>query len=71
MSDHDDDPGCLCGMDDCPECGKWCTECGGDGCGILGHDFPNIDPLWDGPDGDVIDCPNCGGSGLAKDMTHW
>lgn len=48
-----------------------CTECHGDGWGILGDDFANTDPLWDGPDGQVIRCPNCHGSGKAKDMTYW
>lgn len=64
-------PECCCGDEDCPQCGKLCTECHGDGCGILGDDFSNTDPLWDGPDGTIIKCPNCHGSGLAKDMTYW
>lgn len=67
----DDEHDCACGDDECPSCGARCTECGGDGWGILGCDFCNIDPLWDGPDGQIVECPNCHGSGLAKDMTYW
>lgn len=73
MSDDDpfDEPECMCGDDECPQCGRSCTECRGEGSGMLGVDFSNNDPLWDGPDGTVITCPNCHGSGLAKDMTYW
>ncbi len=69
--DECDEPDCMCGDDDCPECGGHCTECHGEGWGILGDDFSNVDPLWDGPDGQIIRCPNCRGSGLAKDMCYW
>lgn len=74
MSDDDydcDGPECGCNMDDCPVCGVWCLECHGDGWGILGDDFSNTDPLWDGPDGQLVRCPNCHGSGKRKDMTYW
>lgn len=67
----DDEPECMCGDDDCPSCGRSCTECRGEGWGILGDDFSNNDPLWNGPDGQIVKCPNCHGSGLAKDMTYW
>jgi DnaJ-class molecular chaperone len=40
-----------------------CTWCGGDGW------VENEDPLWYGFDVDIIDCPACHGSGLAKDQT--
>jgi hypothetical protein len=66
----DEYPDCDCGDDECPQCGKFCTECGGDGWGIIGDDFTNIDPLYFA-DGTITKCPNCHGSGLAKDMTYW
>lgn len=70
-SEDYDEHDCMCGDDACHICGKSCLECNGEGWGILGHDFSNTDPLWDGPDGTVMECPNCHGSGLAKDMTYW
>lgn len=71
MDDDDDYEACGCHMDDCPVCGVHCLECDGEGWGILGHDFSNTDPLWDGPDGQVVRCPNCRGSGKRSDMTYW
>lgn len=68
---EDAEPECGCRQDDCPVCAVWCLECHGEGWGILGDDFSNIDPLWDGPDGQVIRCPNCHGSGKRSDMTYW
>lgn len=72
MNTPDDfnEPDCMCGDDECPQCGAPCSECHGDGCGILGVDFDNDDPLWNGPDGRIVKCRNYGGSGLAKDMTY-
>jgi len=69
--DNDFDYECGCMQDECAVCNTGCTECGGEGWGVLGSDFSNDDPLWNGPDGQVIRCPNCHGSGLAKDMTYW
>jgi hypothetical protein len=65
MSTNDDDE--YDDLDDDDSCSEW----GGDGWGTLGVDFSNPDPLWNGPDGKLVRCPNCRGSGLAKDMTYW
>lgn len=73
MTDDGDDhePECGCMMADCPVCGVDCLECRGEGWGVLGDDFSNTDPLWDGPDGQIVRCPNCHGSGKRSDMTYW
>lgn len=47
-----------------------CWQCGGEGWGIIGDDFPNMDPVND-PDGEVEKCPCCGGTGKAEDCTYW
>ena len=47
-----------------------CWTCGGEGFGALGHDFTNDDPVNE-PDGKIIPCPNCRGSGLGKDCRYW
>lgn len=44
-----------------------CQTCGGDGY-VMGSDLD--DPLWY-DDGEVYKCPNCRGSGNAKDQTFW
>ena len=66
-----DEPGCMCDDDDCPTCGRWCTECGGDGYGIVGVDWDPHDYINGPHPGEVELCRNCRGSGLAKDMTYW
>lgn len=44
-----------------------CWQCDGDGFGIVGVDW-DADDLINGPyPGEIERCPNCGGSGLAKD----
>ena len=72
MSDEEreDEPDCMCGGDECPQCNRWCWTCGGDGWGIRGESWSNNDPVND-PDGEVERCPNCHGSGLAKDCWYW
>ncbi len=62
--DYDD---CGCGDPDCSECGRDCWECSGDGY-VSGEDMN--DPLWYDED-ELYRCPNCGGSGDAKDCTYW
>lgn len=44
-----------------------CFTCGGDGY-VMGSDMD--DPLWY-DDNEVLKCPNCRGSGHAKDQTYW
>ena len=68
--EYDDEPDCMCGDNECPQCNKSCHYCGGDGCGAYGDDWDNPNPLWY-KDGEIIDCPCCHGSGLAKDCTFW
>lgn len=48
-----------------------CSFCGGDGWGIVGTDWDTDDAINGPSDGEVEKCPNCGGSGDAKDMTFW
>lgn len=51
-----------------------CTYCGGDGYGIEGEDWDMDDPIngpWDADEDGISPCPNCRGSGLAKDMRFW
>lgn len=71
MDEFDDEPDCMCGDQECPQCNPSCWQCGGDGWGVLGDDFSNTDPLWDGPDGQIVKCPCCHGSGKAEDCTYW
>jgi hypothetical protein len=48
-----------------------CWTCGGDGWGIVGVDW-ECDDYVNGPyPGEFERCPNCGGSGLAKDCWYW
>ena len=47
-----------------------CWQCGGEGWGIIGLDFPVREPGWD-IEGESVRCPCCGGSGDAKDCTYW
>jgi hypothetical protein len=63
MQGYDDDP------DDWDEEAD-CWMCGGDGWGIVGVDWDTFDPLWDEA-GEVRRCPNCRGSGRAKDCWYW
>ena len=69
QSDDDDYGECDCGDDDCPSCGGDCWYCHGEGSYISGEDHDD-DPLWI-PPGTVVKCPNCGGTGKAKDCTFW
>jgi hypothetical protein len=48
-----------------------CHTCGGDGWGIVGVDWESDDPINGPYDGEIEKCPNCGGSGLAKDCWYW
>lgn len=48
-----------------------CWYCHGEGWGIVGNDWDSDDPINGPYDGDVQRCPNCGGSGNAKDCTFW
>ena len=47
-----------------------CWQCRGEGWGIVGVDWDALEPGWD-MDGDIQQCPCCGGSGDAKDCTYW
>jgi len=48
-----------------------CTYCGGEGWGIVGVNWDSDDPINGPYDGDIERCPNCHGSGFARDMTFW
>lgn len=48
-----------------------CTYCDGEGWGIVGLDWDSDDPINGPYVGETERCPNCRGSGLAKDMTFW
>ncbi len=48
-----------------------CTYCDGEGWGIIGVDWDCDDPINGPYDNEIESCPNCHGSGLAKDMTFW
>lgn len=51
-----------------------CGTCGGDGYGVEGQDWEMEDPVngpWDADEDGISPCPNCQGSGLAKDMRFW
>lgn len=50
--------------------GRDCMTCGGEGWGEPGYDWDDTDPLWYTP-GTLEPCPNCRGSGLAKDQWYW
>ena len=55
MDDGIDEPGCMCGQPECPECGRYCHTCGGDGWGIDGEDWELDDPVNDDP-GEIVRC---------------
>lgn len=61
---------CGCGQDGCPVCDTSCWYCGGEGWKLVGYDE---DEDWERGwmMGDTIKCPNCHGSGKAKDCTFW
>ena len=63
---NDTDIDCNCGDADCPECGRPCWECGGDGY----SESAQSGWLW-WPEGRVVACRNCGGSGLLRDCWYW
>lgn len=70
--EYGDYDGCMCGDDDCPECGgRDCSYCGGQGWGIVGVDWDTDDGINGPYEGEIEECPNCGGSGDADDMTFW
>lgn len=48
-----------------------CHYCGGDGWGIVGLDWDCEDGVNGPYNGEIGECPNCHGSGKAKDMTFW
>lgn len=50
-----------------PECTCGCFTCGGEGW-MFGDDFE--DPMWYDKE-EIYRCPNCNGSGLARDQTYW
>jgi hypothetical protein len=58
---------CDCRMDGCPVCDWPCRDCEGEGW-VWGDTLG--DPLWYVED-ELYKCRNCGGSGLAADMTSW
>ena len=57
--------------DDEPDPDRWCHTCGGDGWGVTGTDWDCDDPINGPYDGEIEKCPNCRGSGLAKDCRYW
>jgi hypothetical protein len=48
-----------------------CWQCGGQGHVIIGNDMDSPDPINGPYDGDIVECPCCGGSGLGEDCTYW
>lgn len=48
-----------------------CWQCDGQGWGIIGCDWDTRDAVNGPYDGEVEDCPCCGGSGEAEDCTYW
>ena len=48
-----------------------CWTCGGQGWGFVGTDWDSDDPINGPYDGEAETCPNCLGSGLAKDCWYW
>lgn len=61
---------CDCGDDDCPECGRACHTCHGECVVIIGEDVPARD-IDLGSEGETRPCPNCNGSGMARDCSYW
>lgn len=51
--------------------GDDCSYCGGQGWGFVGTDWDSDDSINGPYEGETEKCPNCGGSGDAKDMTFW
>ncbi len=56
---------------DCDGCMGPCTYCDGDGFGIVGTDWDCEDGINGPYDGETEECPNCHGTGRAKDMAFW
>lgn len=48
-----------------------CHTCGGEGWGIVGVHWDSDDPVNGPYPSEVEKCPNCLGSGLAKDCWYW
>jgi hypothetical protein len=48
-----------------------CHFCDGDGWGIIGTNWDCEDPINGPYDGEIEQCPCCGGSGLEDDATFW
>ncbi|MDE2101858.1 MAG: hypothetical protein KGL39_31720 [Patescibacteria group bacterium] len=48
-----------------------CHYCGGAGWGIVGCDWDSRDPINGPYNGEVEECPCCGGTGNAEDCTFW
>lgn len=69
--DIDDEPPCDCGDADCPACGGDCWYCHGEGWGVVGDDWDCTDGVNGPYPGETEKCPNCHGSGKAKDCTFW
>ena len=68
---EDEEDPCGCGEDECPLCNNSCWQCGGEGWGMVGEDWASDDPINGPYDGEIERCPNCRGSGLAKDCWYW
>lgn len=47
--------------------GDECPTCEGNGWGIVGDHFPCLDGVNGPYNGDVANCPNCGGTGRRRD----
>lgn len=58
---------CVPDLDDDDYEDRRCRTCGGDGF-VFGDEMG--DPMWYDP-GEAYACPNCGGTGNAKDQTYW
>jgi hypothetical protein len=48
-----------------------CWQCNGDGWVIVGVDWDTDDAINGPYDGEIVRCPCCNGSGLAKDCQYW
>lgn len=58
---------------DFEDCDDWepCHYCDGDGRGIVGVNWDCDDPVNGPYDGEIEECPCCGGSGKEEDATFW
>jgi hypothetical protein len=54
--------------DDDPD---FCHYCRGEGWGIIGVNWDSDDPINGPYDGEIQECPCCGGSGRAEDESFW